>query len=419
MTSSTDGGTAETGRVLAAIPSPEVSSISLGPLTIHFYALCILAGVIAAVYWSERRWAAMGGEKGTILDLAVPAVILGLIGGRLYHVISDYQLYFGPGKEPIRALFIWEGGLGIWGAIPLGALGVWWVARLRGLSMSKLSFAIAPTIPLAQAFGRWGNYFNQELFGAPTDLPWAVRISLDYTYNSEGDPRPGMQLLPGSTTEYYTAYHPTFLYESLWCLGLAVLLAWLGRRYEDQLAGGRLFAVYVMGYCVGRFWIEYLRVDPAHDILGLRLNNWTSILVFAGALAYFLWAGRRLDSFSTRVLPVGHDAGTQVFDTAPSPSDERGAGESGGSSEDAGGEAAGGEGPEESVVVGERGAGESGGSSEDAGGEAAGGEGPEESVVVGERGAGESGGSSEDADGEAAGATAGEAVRGEGSGQEK
>ncbi|WP_084469070.1 prolipoprotein diacylglyceryl transferase [Nocardiopsis trehalosi] len=317
LPSTTDEGAAGTGRALAAIPSPEVSSLSLGPLTIHFYALCILAGVIAAVYWSERRWAAMGGEKGTIMDLAVPAVILGLVGGRLYHVISDYQLYFGPGREPIRALYIWEGGLGIWGAIPLGALGVWLVARRRGLSMSRLSFAIAPTIPLAQALGRWGNYFNQELFGAPTDLPWAVRISLDYTYNANGDPRPGMQLVPGSTTEYYTTYHPTFLYESLWCLGLAVLLAWLGRRYEDRLFGGRLFAVYVMGYCVGRFWIEYLRVDPAHDILGLRLNNWTSIAVFLGALAYFWWAGRRPDAFSTRVLPVGHDPGTQVFDTDP------------------------------------------------------------------------------------------------------
>ncbi|MFC3998577.1 prolipoprotein diacylglyceryl transferase [Nocardiopsis sediminis] len=313
----TDEGAAGTGRALAAIPSPEVSSISLGPLTVHFYALCILAGVIAAVFWSERRWAAMGGEKGTIMDLAVPAVILGLIGGRLYHVISDYQLYFGPGREPIRALYVWEGGLGIWGAIPLGALGVWLAARRQGLSMSKLSFAIAPTLPLAQAFGRWGNYFNQELFGAPTDLPWAVRISLDYTYNSNGEPRPGMQLLPGSTTEYYTTYHPTFLYESLWCLGLAVLLAWLGRRYTDGLGGGRLFALYVMGYCVGRLWIEYLRVDPANDILGLRLNIWTSILVFLGALAYFVWAGRRLDSFSTRVVPAGHGAGTQVFDTDP------------------------------------------------------------------------------------------------------
>ncbi|MBX9391026.1 prolipoprotein diacylglyceryl transferase [Streptomonospora nanhaiensis] len=315
-------GAADTGRALAAIPSPDVSSISLGPVTIHFYALCILAGVVVAVFWAERRWSAMGGERGTMMDLAVPAVLLGLVGGRLYHVITDYQLYFGPGRDPIQALNIRSGGLGIWGAVALGAVGVWYVARRRGLSMSKLSFAIAPTIPLAQALGRWGNYFNQELFGAPTDLPWAVRVSLDYTYNANGEPRPGMQPLPGSTTEYHTTYHPTFLYEFLWCLALAALLAWLGRRFEDRLGGGRLFALYIMGYCVGRFWIEYLRVDPAHEILGLRLNNWTSVLLFAGALAYFWWAGRRMDRFSTRVVPVGHDSGTQVFDTDPASSDD-------------------------------------------------------------------------------------------------
>ncbi|MUL40784.1 prolipoprotein diacylglyceryl transferase [Streptomonospora sp. PA3] len=325
-------GAAETGRALAAFPSPDVSSISLGPVTIHFYALCILAGVVAAVFWSERRWAAMGGEKGTIIDLAVPAVLLGLVGGRLYHVISDYQLYFGPGRNPVEALYIWNGGLGIWGAVPLGAVGVWWVARRRGISLSKLSFAIAPTLPLAQALGRWGNYFNQELFGKPTDLPWAVHISLDYSHNAQGVPRPGMQPIPGSSTEYYSTYHPTFLYESLWCVALAVLLAWLGRRYGDRLDGGRLFALYVMGYCVGRFWIEYLRVDPAHEILGLRLNNWTSVAVFLAALAYFLWAGRHLDSFSSRVVPPGHDAGTEVFDTDPATSQD-----SGGDGSDGGG----------------------------------------------------------------------------------
>ncbi|GAB3491680.1 prolipoprotein diacylglyceryl transferase [Nocardiopsis coralliicola] len=305
-------GAAEAGRALAAIPSPPISGIEIGPLTIYLYALCILAGVVAAVFWAERRWAAMGGEKGTIIDAAVPAVFLGLIGGRIYHVITDYQLYFGPGRDPLGALDIRNGGLGIWGAIPLGALGVWFVARRRGLSLTKLSFAIAPTIPLAQAFGRWGNYFNQELFGAPTDVPWALHVSID-----EGVPA---GYIMGETT-----YHPTFLYESLWCVGLAVLLAWLGRRYTDALGGGRLFAVYVMGYCVGRFWIEYLRVDPAHDILGLRLNNWTSIAVLLAALAYFIWAGRRLDRFSTRVVPVGHDPGTQVFDTDPATSGGRGA----------------------------------------------------------------------------------------------
>jgi prolipoprotein diacylglyceryl transferase len=306
VSSTATEGAAEYGRALAAIPSPSINSIPIGPLEIHFYALCILAGTIVAVFWSERRWTRMGGESGTIMDMAVWAVILGLIGARLYHVISDAQLYFGPGREPIRALYIWEGGLGIWGAIPMGAVGVWLVARKRGLSLSKLSFAIAPTIPLAQGLGRWGNYFNQELFGAPTDLPWALRIDP----SPEGGLRQGM--IPGESL-----YHPTFLYEFLWCVGLTVVLVLLGRRYEEQLAGGRLFAVYVMGYCAGRFWIEYLRIDPANDFFGMRLNNWTSIVVFLGALAYFVWAGRRLDRFSTAVVPHGHDAGTQVFGATP------------------------------------------------------------------------------------------------------
>ena len=283
---------------LAAIPSPPTSAIELGPFTIHFYALCILAGIIVAVWWGERRWVAMGGQSGTILDAAAPAVILGIIGGRLYHVISDYQLYFlaDSPNEPWQAIAIWDGGLGIWGAIPMGALGVWLVARYKGISLSQLSFAVAPGIAVAQGIGRWGNYFNQELFGAPTEVPWALQVD------------PGVLTLHGLDPAQ-TTYHPTFLYESLWCFALAGLLVWLGRSYPQVMAGGRLFAVYVMGYCVGRFWIEYLRIDPANEILGLRLNNWTTLLVFAGALAYFVWAGRRMDAL----------AGTTVAAPAPSP----------------------------------------------------------------------------------------------------
>jgi prolipoprotein diacylglyceryl transferase len=255
---------------LASIPSPSEGVWYLGPIPLRAYALCIVLGVIAAVWIGERRWRARGGEPGTITDLAVWAVPFGLVGGRLYHVLTDWQLYFGADapNRPIDALYIWHGGLGIWGAVALGAVGVWIACRRRGISLSAVADAVAPGIAVAQAIGRWGNYFNQELFGGPTDLPWGLEI----------DPgRPGT--IPGVST-----YHPAFLYESLWDLALAGVLVLLARRYA--LRHGRLFAIYVAGYTVGRFWIEGLRVDPAHEFLGLRLNQWTSIVILLGALAY-------------------------------------------------------------------------------------------------------------------------------------
>ncbi|MET8140257.1 prolipoprotein diacylglyceryl transferase [Sphaerisporangium sp. NPDC005288] len=255
---------------LASIPSPPEGVWYLGPIPLRAYAFCIVLGVIAAVWIGERRWRARGGEPGTITDLAVWAVPFGLVGGRLYHVISDWQLYFADDapNRPIDALYIWHGGLGIWGAIALGAVGVWIACRRRGISLSAVADTVAPGIAVAQAIGRWGNYFNQELFGGPTSLPWGLEI----------DPgRPGT--IPGVST-----YHPTFLYESLWDLALAGVLVWAGRRYA--LRHARLFAVYVAGYTLGRFWIEGMRVDPAHQILGLRLNQWTSIVIFLGALVY-------------------------------------------------------------------------------------------------------------------------------------
>jgi len=239
-----------------------------------------MLGMVAAVWLGERRWRARGGMPGTIIDLAVWAVPFGLVGGRLYHVITDWQRYFGPDApgRPIDALFIWNGGLGIWGAIALGAVGVWIGCRRRGISLSAIADTVAPGVVLAQGIGRWGNYFNQELFGAPTDLPWGLEI----------DPgRPGT--VPGGDT-----YHPTFLYEFIWDVALAFVLIYLGRRYA--LRHGRLFALYVAGYTFGRFWIEGLRVDPvgavdhAVTFLGLRINQWTSIVLFIGALVYFYLA---------------------------------------------------------------------------------------------------------------------------------
>ncbi|MEU7744858.1 prolipoprotein diacylglyceryl transferase [Nonomuraea sp. NPDC049158] len=268
---------------LASIPSPSQGVWYLGFVPIRAYALCIVLGVIFAVWLSERRWRARGGQAGTIIDISVPAVIFGLIGGRLYHVITDWQTYFGDRaiKKPYQALFIWEGGLGIWGAVALGGVGVWLACRRRGLSLSAVADTVAPGIIFAQAIGRWGNWFNQELYGGPTTLPWGLEI--DQLHGGE----PGV------------LYHPTFLYESIWDVLLGFALLWAGKRFA--LHHGRLFALYVAGYTLGRFWIEGLRIDPvggvdhAVTLLGLRLNQWTSIVVFIGALVYF-WLTRNKDS---------------------------------------------------------------------------------------------------------------------------
>ncbi|MFI6913789.1 prolipoprotein diacylglyceryl transferase [Streptosporangium sp. NPDC050284] len=270
---------------LASIPSPSQGVWHLfGVVPIRAYALCIVLGVIVAVVIGERRWRARGGVPGTIVDLAVWAVPFGLVGGRLYHVITDWQLYFGPDapNEPIEALYIWNGGLGIWGAVALGGVGVWLGCRNRGISLTAVADTVAPGIAVAQAIGRWGNYFNQELFGGPTDLPWGLEIDPD---------RPGT--VPGVDT-----YHPAFLYESIWDLGLALVLIWIGRKYV--IRHGRLFALYVAGYTVGRFWIEGLRVDAAHHIFGLRLNQWTSIILFIGAMAYFWYTRNKTDEEPVR-----------------------------------------------------------------------------------------------------------------------
>jgi prolipoprotein diacylglyceryl transferase len=255
---------------LAYIPSPSQGVWHLGPIPVRAYALCIIVGIVVAVWVGERRWVARGGQPGTVMDVAIWAVIFGLIGGRLYHVLSDPELYFGAGRHPVDALKVWKGGLGIWGAISLGGVGAWIGCRRAGVALPPFADSVAPGIALAQAIGRWGNYFNQELFGKPTTLPWGVKID------------PGHE----GTVAGAAAYHPTFLYESLWDLGVAGLLVWADRRFT--LGRGRVFALYAMAYTAGRLWIETLRVDHANTILGLRLNIWTSIVVFLGALAYFI-----------------------------------------------------------------------------------------------------------------------------------
>lgn len=264
--------------ILQFIPSPDQGVWHLGPLPIRAYALCILAGVFAAVWFGNRRWVARGGQPGQVADMAMWAVPAGLVGARLYHVMTDHQLYFGDGRNPVDALKIWEGGLGIWGAIAGGALGAALYARREGISMLAMADALAPALLLAQAMGRWGNYFNQELFGRPTERPWGLEIDVAH--------RP-----PGF--EEFATFHPTFLYECLWNLAAIAVILLLERRF--RLGYGRVFSLYVMLYCLGRGWIENLRIDTVEydNVLGLRLNVWTSIILFLLALAYFVVQGRR------------------------------------------------------------------------------------------------------------------------------
>ncbi len=277
---------------VAYIPSPPTGVWHLGPIPIRAYALCIIAGVIVAVWLGNRRWVARGGRAGTVGDVAVWAVPFGIVGGRLYHVMTDPELYFGSGQNwrPLAALYIWEGGLGIWGAVALGALGAYIGCRRRHIRFRAFADAVAPAIALAQAIGRWGNYFNQELFGKPTTLPWGLEIDRAH----RGD------------LQQFATFHPTFLYESLWDLGVAGLVIWADRKF--RLGYGRAFALYVMAYTAGRCWIEYLRVDQANHIFGIRLNVWTSIVVFVAAAAYFIVSGRRHPGREADVEPVPPDA---------------------------------------------------------------------------------------------------------------
>jgi prolipoprotein diacylglyceryl transferase len=272
---------------LAFLPSPTVAQLKLGPFPIRFYALCIIAGIAIAVWLGERRWRQRGGEPHVITDIAIWAVPFGLVGGRLYHVITDYELYFPAGKDWVHAFYIWDGGLGIWGAIALGALGAWIGARRRGVKLPPLADALAPGIVFAQALGRWGNWFNNELYGDSTTKPWGLTIHCMDDTTRKATPCSG---IPGSTT-VLGHFQPTFLYESIWCVLVGCLVIWADRRF--RLGHGRAFALYVLAYTVGRGWIEHLRSDYAHHFLGLRLNDWTAIVVGLGALAYLIISSRR------------------------------------------------------------------------------------------------------------------------------
>jgi prolipoprotein diacylglyceryl transferase len=260
--------------VLASIPSPDTNALHLGPFQLRAYGLMIALGVIVAVTFAQRRWAARGGDPADVSKLATWSVIGGLIGARLYHVITDYQRFEG---RWLHVFAVWEGGLGIPGGLLAGVLTGVVLARRRSLPAAELLDAVAPAIPIAQAIGRLGNWFNQELFGRPTTLPWGLQIDPAH--------RPGGY-------EQVATYHPTFLYEALWNLALAGLLVLYERR-RPGARPGRLFALYVAGYGLGRLWVEALRIDPASQVAGLRVNIWVSLVTVALSFGWLVRDRRR------------------------------------------------------------------------------------------------------------------------------
>ena len=263
---------------VSSIPSPDISYIELGPLRIHFYALFILTGIILALLLTESRLKARGVEAGVALDVSFWAIPSGIIGARFFHVITHPNDYFYQGADLLAPFRIWEGGLAIYGAILFGAIGAYIGAKKSGIKFTSYLDAVAPGILLAQAIGRWGNYFNNELFGLPTDLPWGLEI-------------------PSSNPAYPTGlpegvlFHPTFLYESIWSLvGVALLLA-ADKRFN--LRFGRMISIYLIYYSLGRIWVEAIRIDPSEIVLGLRINIWSAIAGIIVGLVILVVQSRR------------------------------------------------------------------------------------------------------------------------------
>lgn len=299
---------------ITAIPSPTVSTFQFGPVVIHFYALFILAGIIAAVIITAGRMKARGMEPGLAIDIAIWAVPFGIIGGRLFHVATHLNDYFGPGKDWTSMFRLWEGGLAIYGAIIFGSIGAYIACQVdikalkiesAGIRFLSFADALVPGLLAAQALGRWGNYFNNELFGAPTDLPWGILIP---SYNASYP----LGLPDG------LAFHPTFIYESLWSLlGIAVLLV-LERRFN--LRWGRMFALYLMWYSFGRFFIEAIRLDPSDVFLGLRTNQWSAVAGFLFGFALLMVQRYRHTGEETTGYLPGRS--NRILDQKPSESND-------------------------------------------------------------------------------------------------
>ena len=269
---------------LAYIPSPTISQFSIGPVTIHIYALCILMGIVLAVWITTTRWKKLGGNFDQVLDITLVSVPAGIIGARLYHIITTPERFFGPDGDWAEMFRIWNGGLGIWGGVLFGALAAWAWCRHKHYPMALLADAIAPGLLVAQAVGRLGNWFNQELYGAPTTLPWGLKLNMEGTAIGHSE-----QCYDGATCPSGTLFHPTFLYEMIWNLIGAAIIVYIGSKAMKKLKAGSLFAVYIMWYTLGRTWIESLRIDYAHEFLGGRINVWVSMAVFVlGAVSFIV-----------------------------------------------------------------------------------------------------------------------------------
>jgi prolipoprotein diacylglyceryl transferase len=259
--------------LLGFIPSPSKGILHLGPIPLHAYGLALAVGVLVAAMVAERRWEARGGKPGTIGEIGLVVVISGVVGARVYHLFTGYDWHAGGIAGTVK---IWQGGLSIWGAVGGGAIAVVIVARRKGLPTLKLLDAIAPGVVLAQAIGRWGNYFNQELFGRPTRWPWGLEIDVAH--------RPAQYIA-------YKTFQPTFLYESLWCLVVFGLLVWAERRFRFR--EGQTFVLYVALYTFGRFFLELMRSDPATRLFGVRFNALLSAVLCITATAWFVVLSRR------------------------------------------------------------------------------------------------------------------------------
>ncbi|GAA5027571.1 prolipoprotein diacylglyceryl transferase [Microbacterium fluvii] len=279
-------------NVVASIPSPSVSYIDLGPLRIHFYALCIIAGIIVAVLMTNHRLTKRGGEPWVVIDIALLAVPLAIIGARIYHVLTHPGFYFGEGTDPWAVFRIWEGGIAIYGSLIGGAIGAWLGCRWTGIRFTSFADALAPGLIVAQALGRFGNWFNQELFGLPTDVPWGLEIPSDNPAFPAG-------LADG------TLFHPTFLYEVIWNLLGAAVLLWAGRRFTLQW--GRLFGLYLIWYSAGRIVWESIRIDPSEIFLGLRVNVWAAILGVVLGLVVMIVQKRRHTGLEPSVYVPGRE----------------------------------------------------------------------------------------------------------------